>query len=309
MNEQEQYEQELRDNGVELPELDSSDKGQKPKEVDEPKPQDDEPEEAEETEDKPDNEPEDDDKSQKPAEKKKRSIYDEYKDKKAEVKTERELREQAESERDDALAKLADAIKSATTVDEKAEAKDELDAYAEEYGLDAQGVKKLQSILLKGVNAAPSMSDEDRQAVEKAKEFVRQSEEAADRQRFETEFAAATPTLEQYFPGISDDDRNMVKKRIDELAHSQQYHDKELDYILFRNRDDIAKIITPRKRGLESKGSKDQQSNAAKGTFDPNADISKMSSAAFEAWEKEYERVTSSGDGIASGSNGRKLLL
>ena len=71
----------------------------------------------------------------------KRSIYQDLKDKKNEVKTERELREIAERERDEALAKL-------NNVNKDSEA-DEIEAFAKEIDASPDALRKLKELVLK----------------------------------------------------------------------------------------------------------------------------------------------------------------
>jgi hypothetical protein len=97
-----------------------------------------------------------------------------------------------------------------------------------------------------------------------------------------------------------------MRKELDTLAHTTEFHDKEIDYIAFKNQDKLSSLITPHKRGLESKGRVDATNIPT--DFNPNADISKMSAKEAEVWESEYRKMSKE-DGLSTDSSGRRMLL
>lgn len=231
-----------------------------------------------------------------PKERKPRSIYHDLKDTRSDLKTERELREQAERERDELRAKLE------TKPPVQA---DDLDAFAAEIGADPQAIRKMRELFLKDMPAS-SVSPELETKLAQFEEWQKTNSTAIAAQQFETEFQSAIPQLQKLFPAASQEDINAMKKEIDILAHTSEFHDKEIDYIAFRNQDKLAALISPRKRGLESKGRVD--ATHVPTTFDPNADITKMSPKEAEAWEKSYNETMKNAD-LVNDAAGRRVML
>jgi len=297
MNEDE-YKKELLANGVQVPEITEEPAKEPEKEpVKEPI------KEPEKTPEEPKIEPKEPVKElEDNKEPKKRSIYDEYKDKKSELKEEKEARLQAEKERDE----LKEALAKAKTPEEKKEALDDLDEFAKSSNLDPAGLKKMRDIFLKDLKV-PGLSDEDRKILEDAKNFSNQNKEVVEKQQFEKEFTATIPTLKEFFPTASQEELNTVKVELDKIAHSEGWNDKSLDYIAFKHKDVLKELVSPKKRGLESKGNK-QIDETVPTDFNPNADISKMSEAEFTTWNTKYQSMMKS-EGLAEDSQGRKLLI
>lgn len=247
-------------------------------------------------ESKPEGEDTPDPLKEEPKERKPRSIYHDLKDTRNDLKTERELREQAERERDDLKAKLE------TKPPVQA---DDLDAFAAEIGADPQVIRKMGELIRKDMPAS-TISPELETKLAQFEDWQRTNSTAIAAQQFETEFQSAIPQLQKMFPTASQDDIASMKKEIDTLAHTDAFHDKEIDYIAFRNQDKLAALITPRKRGLESKGRVD--ATHVPTTFDPNADITKMSPKEAEAWEKGYNETMKNAELVNDGA-GRRVML
>jgi hypothetical protein len=233
----------------------------------------------------------------------KRSIYDEYKEKKAELKSERELREQAERERDEFRTKY-EALQNADTPEERQEAQDELETFAKEINADPQALRKMRELFLKDVK--PQTNDELARDLQEFKAWKSQNSELMEKQMFEDEFRSSMPTLKEMLPNASDEEMQKVKETLDNLSHSKEFHDKDLEYIAWKHRSELSALISPRKRGLESKGKTDIDENSFE--FDPTADYSQMSPKQKERWEAEYRKLTSSTD-LGTDASGRKVLL
>lgn len=301
----EQYKKELADSGVDVVEDETPANAQE----DEETPEETKPEEKAKVEDDSNQNKTEEDKSEtKPQsevkETKKRSIYDEYKDKKSEVKTERELRQKAEQERDELAQKLAN-LNSASTKEEIAEAKDELDAFALEKGLDPQAIKQMKQLFLKDVKT--SIDPEIQAKLDKVLEFAKNNSEAIEKHQFEKEFESeGLPAVKEFFPHISTEELNKVKSEIEKLAHTKGLEDKSLDYIVYKNRDKLSSLVSPRKRGIESKSRVDSQELSD--DFNSQPDFSKMTYKEMMAWQEKYEKF-SKDDGLSTDSQGRKILI
>lgn len=301
MNEQE-YQQSLIDSGVDLPELQdiNEDIPEKPEDVEEKEPK--KVEEKSETE--PEDDGENDDEEPKPV--KKRSIYDDLKDKKREVKTERELREIAERERDELKEKLEN-INKAETPSEKSDAIDEFDEFAQEIDADPAIIKKMRDLILKGMTIPKELQE----GLTEFKAWKAENSKTVEKQRFQEELTAITPTLKEYFPTASETELQEIKDNLDKLAHSEGWHDKELDYIVFKNKDTLGKLVSPKKKGMESTGKVDDipTDSNIDDEFDPNPDFSKMTPAQLENWNTKYQNFSKSGDGLHTNKDGKKLII
>jgi hypothetical protein len=239
-----------------------------------------------------------------PTEPRKRSIYDDLKDKKSELKTEKQLREQAERERDELQTKL-DAATHAATPEERKEAKDEIDEFiASHKDWDKAAISDLISLARKGFKAEiPETVAAD---LKEFQQWKTENSKAIEEAQFAREFEAAVPSLKEMFPSASDEELKAVRAEIEKLAFTKEYHDKDIDYIAFKNRSKLEPLISPRKPGMERRGRVDSQ--AVEFEFDPNADYSKMSPAEREKWEANYDKATSS-ESLLEGADGKKILL
>lgn len=304
MNPEEQYKKELAESGVELPELEVPKEDEK--EVEKP---------AEVVPDatptpeapKADEKPEDVPDLTEPTEKPKRSIYDEYKEKKSELKTEKELREQAERERDELKLKL-DAIETAKTPEQKKAATDDLEEFAKEIDADPETIRKMQQLFTRNLQVN-GLTEEDRRILEEAKKITASNQLVVEKAQFDTEFNTTLPKIKELLPtftNASAEEITAVKEKLDELSHTEEFHDKSLAYVVFENKDLLTKLISPKKRGMETKEKKDGDEVVT--TFNPNADYSKMSPVEKEAWEAEYKKLGQS-DGLVENTNGAKILI
>lgn len=258
--------------------------------------------EVKEEEKEPEKAEDDDDKSEPKPEPvapvaRKRSIYQDYKDKKNEAKTERELREAAERERDEALAKLNG---------DKATDSDEIEAFAKEINADPEALRRMKAVFLKDAPKG-ELSPELQAQLKEFQEFQAQNRDAIDKVQFDNEFSQAVPAIKNLVGEASPEETIAIKNALSQLAHSDQYHDKELDYIAFKNQDALKALISPKKRGLEPKRKLDSN-DAPTSDFRPDADLSNLSEKDSLEWEKAYTEASKS-DGLAVDSQGRKIFI
>ena len=234
----------------------------------------------------------------------KRSIYDDYKDKKLEAKTEKELREQVEKERDD-LRTRVEALETAKTPEKKQEAQDKLEAFAQEIGADPDAIRKMRELFLEGVT--PSNTDSiSKEEFEQWKEWKVQNSSVIESSLFDKEFQSTVPEIKELFPKVSDDNLDAIKKELDVLSHTKEYHDKPLSYVAFMNREKLSTLVTPKKRGMEPKGNAHEEVIST--DWNPDADLSKMTGKERDAWEKTYREGVKSNE-LVTGSDGKKLII
>lgn len=233
----------------------------------------------------------------------KRTIYDDYKDKKLEAKEAVARAEQAEKERDELAEKLRIASEAKAGTD-TADATEDAIAYAKKVGADPDLVQRIIADARKGV--APTTDESLKKDLEEFKAWKSQNQHVLEKQMFEEEFQKSTPALKELFPTATPEELGAIKQELDVLSHTKEWHDKSLDYVAFKNKGTLAALISPKKRGMETKGRQDVE--VTNFEFDPNADYSKMTSAQREEWEKHYKEATRS-DGLMTDSEGRKSIL
>ena len=218
---------------------------------------------------------------------KKRSIYDEYKEKKQELRTEKEMREQAERERDE----LSEKLKSLANArpENKEEAEEDVVEYAKSINADPSAIQNLISLATKRMKA-PEISQELSKDLNEFKEWKKQNSQVMEKQLFEQELSRNLPTIKEMLPNMNDDELGTVKQELDKLAHSKDYHDKDLDYVVFKNKDYLSKFISPKKRGMENKGNHSIEEDTFEFNTDP--DFSKMSETQIAKWQEAYNSAS-----------------
>lgn len=305
------YKKELEEAGIDLPESNDPPESESPDDKDETDSKD---SDKSNSADKPEDKKRDSDESdkgdqedpQKPLEtqpkERKRSIYDDLKDKKHDLREEREAREKAERERDELRTRL-NALSEADSPIEKKTASSDLLEYAIEKGADPELV---QRIVDASSNAAKAQIDpETLKDLAELKAWKAENTQVIEKQLFAKEFAEAIPKLQSLFPNATSEEFDAMKERLDVLSHTREMHDKELDYVAFKHRDELSKLISPHKKGMETGKKNLKEDNTF--VFDPNADLSTMSMSERTAWEKSYEQLSQSESKKLH--SGKKILL
>ena len=258
-------------------------------------------EEPKETEEKPKEEPKE--VLPDPIETKKRTIYDNYKEKKSQYKSEKALRENFETENTELKGKL-EALSNADTKEEKKEALDDIDELAKEINADPAYLRKLKTIFLKDVK--PTDDESLKKDLADFKDWKTKNQEVIEKQLFEDEFSTVLPQIKSDFPKISDEEMKSVKQSLDKLSHSKEYHDKSLDYVVFKEKENITALISPKKKGMETKERKDVASDDF--DFDPNVDITTLSAGDQEKWEKHYRKSLETEELVNDSSKGKMIM-
>lgn len=306
MSQEDAYKQSLKEAGVDLPEL----KEEAPK-VEEPvveEPKKDETPALKKEEETPEGE-EPEAEAPKP-EPKKRTIYDDLKDKKKEVKSEKALREQAERERDELKTKL-EAITNAKNPEDKQDAINEFEEFAKEIDADPQTIEKMFTLFKKkiGVESLPS---DIKESLEEFRNWKKENSASAESKQFESDLNSFEPKLKESFPNASEAELSKIKSEIKTIAHSEGWNDKSLDYILFEHKTYFSKnFVSPKKDGMESvnkKGS-DDKVEVLDTDFNMNADLSTMTPKQRSEWEAKYKTLTASPNSLSNDSHGRKIII
>lgn len=295
-NEEQEYAEQMLKDGIEVPELEETQVVPEKEEEQKPEtlPEEDEEEDVS-----------DDTEHLQETKEKKRTIYDDYKEKKNELKSTKDALAQAEADKAELLQKLEIAGR-ATNQEERQEAKDEIDAFVEEYGGDKEAIKRLQQILLKGVK--PSIDDSIKKDLEDFKLFKEQNRDAIEKQRFDSSFESAKPTLKELFPRADSDSLDAIKKELSTLVHESDWQGQPLDYIAFKNKTVLEALVTPHKKGMELRDRRSSPDRISS-DFNPDADFDKMSPAEQVKWLGEYEKLGKGDDTLMIDAQGRKSIL
>jgi hypothetical protein len=236
-----------------------------PKPEEAPAPEDKAPE-ADKPEDKPEDKPADPDAPEVPLPKKPRSIYDDLKDEKQDKAILKSvviaaleaqgvtLKGNETAEELQALAKKTPSDAPAPKPASPSAPTDELEAYAQEHGLDAPALARLAEVIAKRIPQSQLSAEEKQQLTEltdyKAKKDAEEQRAAEDR-----EVLATAPTIKTQLDIHDDAELDSVMKEVVRLSHTPEFHDKEVDYIVWKNKEKLSKLVSPKKPSFESGGS------------------------------------------------------
>lgn len=295
---EEKYKEELKANGVELPAEEQKDE----KTEAAPKPEAKSEGEPEEKAKDPEPLQEKTPKEQEPPPRK-RSIYEVYKDEKNDRKAAEERAANAEKERDDWKGKF-EAVNDAKPGQETKDAEDDLRTYAAKKGADPELVDRIIAEARKGLKA--EIDPELKTRLDNFEAWQKTNSKVVEKQMFDDEFKRTAPALAKLFPGATDAEMDTIKAELDTISHTKEWHDKSLGYIAFEHQEKLGALVSPKKRGMESKGRKDVDSVSTE--FDPNANLADMSPADREKWEASYKQLTKN-DGLLKDEKGRRMLI
>lgn len=212
--------------------------------------------EAEKPEEPKEPEPEADKPEDKPDIKSKRSIYDDYKEKKQELKAAEERAAAAEAKAAE-LESLLQKQEEAETPAERKQAAKDLKEYASKYNYDAGSLEELRSIFAKDI-----LSDEDKALLAEYKaDKAARAKEAEDKAILDL-----APTVKEQLSIHNDDELKVVMSEIVKLAHTDQFHDKEVEYIVWKNKDALSKLVSPKRNSFET--GDNRQPSQGKGEID-----------------------------------------
>lgn len=283
-----EYIKSLTDAGVDIPEIPKSE----PEHVEEP------PKEPEqEPESKEEKEPEKQPLPESPKEPRKRSVYDDLKDTRKEKKTLAEENEELKRQ-------LAE-FQSNNEDDEEDKPKGLLE-FAAEKGADPELVERIVQAAREGIT--PNEIDPSlKKDLEEFKQWKTQNAQVIEKQLFNDEFVAVTPTLKELFPTATDENLASMKPVLDKLSHSKEMHDKELGYVAFKYRSELGAFVSPKKRGMEERGKTPDHDETASEVDYENLDYSKMNASQRAQFEKDYTGAVDKEKGIVR--QGKRIIM
>lgn len=139
----------------------------------------------------------------------------------------------------DQLKKLS---KGDTTEKEESDA---IDVLAEEHDVSPELVKGILALTKKGVEIP-------KETQEKIDRAAQASEEQEETTYFEKEWSGLTTVVEEEYPKSTKPQIKRARDLMDKLSHIEKYHDKDLDYILFKERNQFKDIFVEGRRTSET---------------------------------------------------------
>ena len=161
------------------------------------------------------------------------------------------------------IKELRDEIKSLKSSPAKEEAKqviDKLTDIASRRQLDAEGLKEIGEAIREQVfneleKSGKFNKDLPTEITEKLKllDTIQADRKVQEEVlHFEKEWQSLTPELQKQYPNAKATELSEAKKLLDELGHSKEFHDKDLDYVVYKNRskfDALLKVAKNTKSG------------------------------------------------------------
>jgi len=231
-----------------------------------------------------------------------------WKQNKEELTTAKERISQLEKELESAAKPKEDTKKS----------DDKIKSFAEKHKMDEEAARDLIDIARDG-----SVNKDVLKQIDDFTKKVKEQEELAS---FSNEWSTVSSQIKEKYPDATKEQITKAKKTMDELAHTQKYHQTTLDYILFKENSVFDEMLGAEdsSAGIESSriGGKPNSSIVS---FKPLKDgsynfdklhrmdegenktkvVNGLDDTAFMAYVNDLEKQ----DGIEVGRNGRKIIL
>lgn len=131
---------------------------------------------------------------------------------------------------------------------------DDLETFAKEQEIDPKSLERLTEIIAKRIPKA-ELSEQDKADLQELKMWREQrAREQEDMEIERSEPQVRTLTKELGFEIHDDAEAKTVMAEIKRLAHTKEFHDKPVDYIVFANRTALSKMVSPKKPSFEAGG-------------------------------------------------------
>jgi hypothetical protein len=131
---------------------------------------------------------------------------------------------------------------------------EEVKKLAAELQFDEAKTRRIIEVARKGIE--PLTADDKKLLEEyRADKEARQAKDAEREQDeiFNTEWNEVLPSIKTQYPNATDEQLQSAKDALDELSHSEKYHEMDMDYILFKEKESLGKILfSPKQSTFES---------------------------------------------------------
>lgn len=151
---------------------------------------------------------------------------------------------------------------------------DAIKAFADEHGISEENVRSLvEKAGTDRKEGSPELTDE-------LKTQLQQAEIVLAEKAYDTEFnSVAVPELKKQFPNATDAQLAAAKAEIEKLATTQEFLDKPLDFVIYKNAKDLAPLFAAQQ---QRKGPEQARQAPEHGTQDYTADDFKDGKTSFE---------------------------
>jgi hypothetical protein len=156
----------------------------------------------------------------------------------------------------------------------------EVTAFAKEHNLDEKAVRGLLALARKGIE----IPKEQLQRIDAAAQAAKHQEEQT---YFNSEIAKMLPSLKQQFPNATDEQLQAASTLFKKLGYTEKYLDKELDYILYREKTQFDEIFAVAPAPAPRKGGEQPRPGAGSPSTLTVADIKE---------DKDFERLETLAD-------------
>lgn len=199
-----------------------------------------------------------------------------------------ELKSELEADFNKKIEDMRTEFGKAKPNEEKAETlEDDVKELAKKLNFDEDKTRAIIEVARKGMGT--TLSAEDKAILDT---FKASSLENEQRQIFQTEWNGVLPSLKEQFPNATDEQLSKAQAKMDELSHNEDYHDKDMDYIIFKEKTEFDKLLfSPKQKTFESR-------NGVAPVQDEVADLEEFnptwSPAQVEIWEKKRQNIMDS---------------
>jgi hypothetical protein len=194
------------------------------------------------------------------------------------------LRAELQKDFDEKLAKFKEEAGKVTPNETKSDdLEEDVKNLAKELDFDPEKVRKIIEVSRKGLQLSP----EDKQALEEFKSTKAEREAKEQETVFNEEWT--TLPIKDQFPNASEEQLKAAKDKMDELSHSEKYHEMDMDYILFKEKATFDQLLfSPKMKTFESGKLAPQETEVDEWPeIKPN-----MSPAQIEKLIEKRERIT-----------------
>lgn len=125
---------------------------------------------------------------------------------------------------------------------------DKIKSWSSKHNMSEDAARELADIIREGVTVPKEQLDRITAAADEAKERQEQA-------HFDKEYKAVEPGLKTSYPDATPEQLEAARGLVDKLAHSKKYFDKDIDYVLFKEKTQLDTLFSkkaPARKGPEN---------------------------------------------------------
>jgi hypothetical protein len=172
---------------------------------------------------------------------------------------------------------------------------DDLKSFAEAEGLSEDGLKKLIDVIQKRI-VKPDAAIPEGLAfqLEQFTAWQKSHEQAEQRTKEDQEILSAQPTVQKELDISDATELKTVMDEIIKLSHTPEFHDKEVEYIVWKRRAHLSTFVSPKKDSFEQGGSHIQGDGTPAPDFSSGKVTPAQAAAATQGGHKSSLEIRSS---------------